>query len=80
MTGRAGGGWDDPSESPPLPRSRPEPTYTQPVEPQNGGQDLEAASTEQEKRLVEEITAPGQRDTCMIFHPKVYIFQQEIEQ
>lgn len=59
MTGRAGGGWDEAPDSSPetihVPRQNP----TSTEEPQNDSQDLEAVSTEQEKRLVDEITAPG---------------------
>ncbi|XP_064406565.1 uncharacterized protein LOC135351492 isoform X2 [Halichondria panicea] len=59
VTGKAGGGWDDHADSSPetvrVPRH--EPTLIE--EPQNGGHDLESTSTEQEKRLVDDITAPG---------------------
>ncbi len=59
MTGKAGGGWDDHADSSPeiihVPRH--EPTLIE--EPQNDDHDLESTSTEQEKRLVDDITAPG---------------------
>ncbi len=59
MTGKAGGGWDDGPDSSPetihVPRQNP----TLIEEPQNDNHDLEEVSTEQERRLVDEITAPG---------------------
>ena len=63
VPGKAGGGWDEPvSTSNPSPSVTYRTEQVQEEEPQNGHQDLadvEATSTEQERRLVEEITAPG---------------------
>ncbi len=61
MTGVAGGGWEDAPDSSPetirVPRNNP--TFTAEEASQSDSLALEAISTEQERRLVDEITTPG---------------------